>query len=105
MSYCVLVTNSEFHVKTELFGRVYNTLNRCGYKPIADDVGNVIGLERYSDNLNYNEEKLLMSIASYVENGSFIEMRGEDGSQWRWIFSNGTLREVKSKLVWEHEYP
>ena len=27
-------------------------------------------------------------IATFVEDGSYIEMVGEDGDLWRWVFTN-----------------
>lgn len=36
-----------------------------------------------------DEEKFFAAIAPVVEDGSFIDVRGEDGSQFRWIWENG----------------
>jgi hypothetical protein len=34
-------------------------------------------------------------------NSSYIEMYGEDGDKWRWIFKNGKCEEVYPKVIWE----
>lgn len=48
------------------------------------------------------DDKLLFdTIAPYVEAGSYIEMDGEDGEIWRWIFDGKTCREVTAKIVFE----
>lgn len=49
------------------------------------------------------DDKLLFdAIAPYVEAGSYIEMQGEDGAIWRWIFDGKTCREVTAKIVFEN---
>lgn len=52
--------------------------------------GDIVGLTFKGQKLG-NDEVLLRAIAGFVEDGSYIEMIGEDGSVWRWIFQNGTL--------------
>ncbi len=44
---------------------------------------------------------LFKAIAPFVESGSYIEMRGEDGAQWRWIFNDKTCVEKTAKVVWD----
>lgn len=36
-----------------------------------------------------DEEKFFAAIAPIVEDGSFINCRGEDGEEWRWMWENG----------------
>lgn len=36
-----------------------------------------------------DEEKFFAAIAPIVEDGSFIDCRGEDGEEWRWMWENG----------------
>lgn len=36
-----------------------------------------------------DEEKLFAAIAEIVEDGSFIDIQGEDNLRWRWIWENG----------------
>ena len=44
----------------------------------------------------------LEAIAPYVEAGSYIEMQGEDGSIWRWVFDGRGVVEQAAKIVWEN---
>ena len=87
-------------------------LNAKTLKEALDAWG--IGIEQDGDNeeadINYihcHSEKLgqeavvLEAIAPYVENDSYIEMHGEDGSIWRWIFLDGKFEEKMGKLVWD----
>jgi hypothetical protein len=43
---------------------------------------------------------ILEAIAPYVADGSFIEMQGEDGSLWRWLFEKGGVKEVAATISW-----
>jgi hypothetical protein len=36
-----------------------------------------------------DEEKFFAAIAPVVDDGSFIDVRGEDGIEWRWMWENG----------------
>lgn len=36
-----------------------------------------------------DEEKLFSAIAPVVVHGSLIDVEGEDGNKWRWLFENG----------------
>lgn len=46
-----------------------------------------------------DDEFLFGSIAEFIESGSFIEISGEDGDLWRWVFEDGAMR--NSIPVWE----
>ncbi|KKM85108.1 hypothetical protein LCGC14_1292370 [marine sediment metagenome] len=60
---------------------------------IEQDVDeSVVGLEFLGEKLG-DDELLFDTIAPWVKDGSFIEMRGEDGSMWRWEFNDGKLEE------------
>jgi hypothetical protein len=65
-----------------------------------DEDGNVdyisFGGEKSGD-----DEILFRAIAMYVKPGSFIEMQGEDGYRWRWVFDGDTCKEKSGKIVWE----
>ena len=103
MGYCVDMESCKFHVKTEHFGKVYKKLEEYGYAPKIDDDGNVVDLDFVGDKIAYDEEVMFKKIATYVEDGSYIEMSGEDGARWRWVFSSGTVKEVRAKVVWDDE--
>lgn len=44
---------------------------------------------------------MFKAIAPFVKDGSFLEIHGEDGAMWRWKFSNGKMRQIGAKIVWE----
>ena len=62
------------------------------------------------DNINYiffigekswDEFEVLSLISEYVKDGSYIEMSGEDGSMWRWVFDGKNVKEIYPEIKWE----
>lgn len=63
----------------------------------TDAEGNVIGIR--FDGEKIGQENLLFEVvAPYVRHNSFIEMVGEDGARWRWVFENGRCRRVEARV-------
>lgn len=56
---------------------------------------NFIG-EKLGDDIN-----LFEAIAPFVEDGSYIEMSGEDGDIWRWVFEDGKCIEKNAIITFE----
>ena len=48
-----------------------------------------------------DEKMLLDAIAPFVEPGSFIEMQGEDGELWCWIFDGKACEEKAAIISWD----
>lgn len=48
-----------------------------------------------------DEETFFAAIASVVVHGCFIDVRGEDGAEWRWLWENGKFysQDVFSKTI------
>jgi hypothetical protein len=69
------------------------------WSPTVNEDSDLVDLffmgEKYGD-----ESALFNTLAPYVEDGSFIEMRGEDGGQWRYYFSEGECREIDAVISW-----
>jgi hypothetical protein len=51
--------------------------------------------EGYSDDI-----ELFNILAPFVEAGSFIEMNGEEGETWRWLFDGTSCQEKHPKVEW-----
>lgn len=47
-----------------------------------------------------DEDLLFATIAPFVDDGSFIEMDGENGAIWRWVFKNGKVRQIAPTISW-----
>ena len=48
-----------------------------------------------------SDEVLFNAIAPFVEDGSYIEMQGEDGVMWRWVFEDGVCKEKNATITWD----
>lgn len=50
------------------------------------------------------DDKLLFdAVAPFVEAGSFIEMSGEDGTRWRWMFDGKICKEKIARFVYDED--
>lgn len=68
---------------------------------LNDDIENdIIGIEFMGVYL-LGDFDLFKIIAPFVEDGSYIQMRKEDSTMWRWVFKNKTCTEIKPKIIWE----
>ncbi len=69
--------------------------------PIEEDEdGNVVSINFEGEKAG-DEMKFFGAIAEYVDDGCFIEMYGEDGSRWRWVFAKGKVEEKSAKTSWD----
>ena len=70
-------------------------LNVCGW-----DYSEYAHSMDFIDEKSGGEDLLFENIARFVEDGSYIEMIGEDDYMWRWVFKSGTVREVTPNIIW-----
>lgn len=68
---------------------------------IYDETGDVIGLE-FTGQKSGSDLQLFNAIAPFVEAGSYIEMQGEDGAVWRWVFDKGRCTEKYGRVVFDY---
>lgn len=66
------------------------------------DPGDIIGIDFVGEKLG-DDAQLFQAIAPFVESGSYIRMRGEDGTTWEYRFRNGVMKEVQARLVWDDD--
>lgn len=64
-----------------------------------DESGNIDGISFDAEKLG-DDEILMEAIAPFVKQHSFIEMRGEDGAMWRWLFKNKQMKTIYPKIIW-----
>lgn len=62
--------------------------------------GDIVELEFTGEKMG-NESDLFAALAPFVDDGSFIQMEGEEGELWRWCFDNGKLHERYGRVVFE----
>lgn len=67
---------------------------------IFNENGDIIAAEFDGEKLG-DDEFFFQEIAPWVKAGSYVEMLGEDGGRWRWVFNDGKCKEKKAKIVWE----
>jgi len=80
---------------------IYAVLEEWGYQPkLSEETGDIIDLTFSGEKIG-QELELFNVIAPFVEKGSFLEMSGEEGSVWRWVFDGTTCKEVYPKVSWE----
>lgn len=68
--------------------------------PISyDRAGNVTKIKFSGENAG-DDFHLFKALAPFVKAGSFIEILGEDGDRWRWVFDGKTCRQIDPEVVW-----
>lgn len=65
-----------------------------------DITNNVLGIHFVGEKMGA-DELLFDTIAPWVEKGSYIEMQGEDGNIWRWVFDGKHCHEKYAKLSFD----
>ena len=65
----------------------------------TNKVGDVINLQFEGEKLG-DDYVLMCAIAPFVTSGD-IEMRGEDGFMWRWVFKDKKCHELLGRVVYD----
>jgi len=98
-------TNSHYYSWIDNDYTNYNDLKKvfnCWRWEICDDKeGNIIAIYFNGSKLG-DDMVLFRAIAPYVKNDSYIEIMGEDGEFWRWVFKNGTCIEAVPEIIWKY---
>lgn len=82
------------------WAHIKNAMDEWRYPCKIDSDGNVVKIEFDGEKIG-QEEILFNAIAPFVESGSYIEMTGEDGAKWRWVFDGKTCDEKQAKVSYE----
>ena len=64
-------------------------LNSIGFDTHFDSQGN-LSYVNYSDKTG-NEDIFFCALAPFIEDGVEMIWRGEEGEQWKWVFTNGEM--------------
>jgi hypothetical protein len=128
MGYCITQVDSSFKIKEEnlkpaykavkeqMADRAYHwnsegwmkglrdlvaVLEEWRYEAELDDeTGDIVGLQFSGEKLG-DEFQLFQVIAPFVEAGSYLEISGEDGTVWRWVFNGTTCEEKYADMSFE----
>lgn len=75
-------------------------LRRWRWLSEADADGNIVSIEFVGEKLG-DDEVLFSAVAPYVQEDSYVQMVGEDGTVWRWFFHENTVRKDIGRIVFE----
>lgn len=75
-------------------------MNEWRWDVYLDDKGNIVSIEFGGEKLG-DDELLFTTIAPFVEPGSYIIMRGEEGALWKWKFDGKEMIETYARIVWD----
>lgn len=82
------------HVKQ---GSLQNSMSEWSWDPEFDpETGDINDITFNAEKLG-DEIKMFQTIAPFVETGSYIQVSGEGGESWRWVFDGKTCEEVYPK--------
>ena len=82
----------------EIFNDLFEVLKALGFDVLTNSDGDIDYIF-FFDKLG-REDLFLEAIAPYVESGSYIIWRGEDGSMWVHNFIEGKMIENEACLTW-----
>jgi len=116
MSYSITLTDSVFQMTAENARKAkktlkeempvyqhFNTFSEIMSELIwpveMDEDENVVGIQFEGECL-YEEEKIFSLLAPFVEPGSFLQILGERGSMWRWVFDGETCTRQNPTITW-----
>lgn len=123
MGYYMHQLQSDFRIKAEHMGVLYLRLKQLGagrwvcqrtiddattveeilrewrWSPQFDKDLNIIDLW-FDGEKSGDEDNLFAVLAEFADEGSFIEMRGEEDSHWRFWFTEGICREIVPTITW-----
>jgi hypothetical protein len=69
---------------------------------IDEETGAIDSIWFLGESFQYDDH-LMEAIAPFVDDGSYIEMYGEGGAKWRWLFKEGKYEEIYPTITWENE--
>ena len=61
--------------------------------------GDVVEIH-FSGDVLRSDKMIFDAIAPFVEAGSYVEMMGDDGQMWRWVFDGHNCVEVHPTVTW-----
>lgn len=80
-------------------GDIEGMFDELGWYICFDPQENIDTIEFHQEKMG-DEELWLREIAPFVEEGSYLQMRGEDGEMWRWVFYAKRFFTEDATVVW-----
>lgn len=83
---------------------ISGALNAWRWSACKDGNGDICDIRFIGGKLG-DDKSLFEAIAPYVEDESYIEMCGKDGTRWRWYFKNKKVYEQIAKMSYDKVEP
>lgn len=74
-------------------------LDEWGWEAKHSETAGINGLEFQREKAG-DEDALFAALAPFVEPGSYIEMQGEEGELWRWVFDGASVQRIEARTSW-----
>jgi hypothetical protein len=74
-------------------------LSACGWELDLDEGLSAVAIRFSGQKYAGDEVGVLEAIAPFVADDSWIEMSGEQGEIWRWVFKNGGVTEEDADIT------
>jgi hypothetical protein len=74
-------------------------MDEWGYE-FTEGVDSYIMDYRSRDKLG-DDDQLWLALSPAIENGCYMNWRGEEGEHWRYEFSDGSVQEMAGEIVWK----
>ena len=109
MGYYMNSMNCSFALKKENVKAAWESIkNCCSFEEVMAECGWEVYINEKGDydaiifinEKASNDIVILNAIAPYVEPNSYIQMQGEDGEIWRWVFEDGKVKEIYPTILW-----
>ena len=79
-----------------------DALRAWGWITEEDNFGDVFDIYLDDGHTKIGDEEYLWdAIAPYVDNGSYIQMQGDDGAIWRWSFKDGKCHDIGGRVMFD----
>lgn len=75
-------------------------MSECRWDTEENVEGEIVDIQFNGEKLSGDELEIFEVIAPYVDEGSFIEMHGENNDMWRWVFEGGKCKEIHPEIKW-----
>lgn len=69
---------------------------------LDEETGAITGISFEGEKLG-DDDVLFKAIAPHVVPGSYVEMVGEEGDRWRWVFDGVTCHEESATVTYESD--
>lgn len=60
----------------------------------------VLDIDFCGENYHDEDDEIMDMLAPYVAAGSYIQMQGDEGELWRWVFDGLEVRKITPTITW-----